>query len=125
MDSDFEDVFRKWAERPVATSGADAARTIVAVISGENRGSRKPAAGRSFRLTPAMTTLGAAALILIAAAASFVRSLPPAGFDEARVAAPGVSSPGSRGPVPAREADVVLWLDDGTPVYVFLPDSAK
>ena len=37
-------------------------------------------------------------------------------------ATPAALSGARPSPVPARDADVLLWLDDGTPVSVFLPD---
>ncbi len=116
MQHEFESVFRKWAERPSGTRADDAGRAVVAGIAeGEQR----------FRLTPALTTLAAASLVLIAAAASFVHSLPPTGSAHGGEPVAGGAPVVSRAPVPARDADVVLWLDDGTPVYVFLPDATR
>jgi hypothetical protein len=85
------------------------------------------------RLSPAWATLFAAFLVLVAGTASFIRSLPPAATGPKPGVATGLGVPNAAaaqgaplktgGPtmVPARDADVVLWLDEGTPVYVFLP----
>ena len=142
--ANFDEAFREWAERPPATSASDAARAVVARLQAAG-GLGKP------RLSPAWATLVAAVLVLVAGTVSFIhwfganglrgtrarlhpnaaaalgtpglpatgppRRLPPWG--------PAVGTPPTGGPttfaVPARDADVVLWLDDGTPVYVFLP----
>jgi hypothetical protein len=141
---DFDDVFRKWAGRPPATSATDAARAIVARVSGGGRGDVRRAAAdgglpplaaalrvplrlasarrarsrqadtgrRPVRLSPAWATVVAAGLVLVAGTAAFIRSLPSV--------ATGLKTGGPT-MVPARDADVVLWLDEGTPVYVFLP----
>jgi len=93
------------------------------------------------RLTPAWATVVAAGLVLVAGTAAFIRSLPPVatGLNPGVGTGLGVPSAAAAlgaplktgvatglktgGPtmVPARDADVVLWLDEGTPVYVFLP----
>lgn len=174
MNENFDEAFRRWAERPPATSATDAARAVVARLQAE--GERRETAGgrgdvrraaadgglpplaavlrvplrlasarrarsgqpdsghvgsdplrRRLRLSPAWATLAAATLLLVAGTASFIRSLPArsdAPGDRAGDRRPRASARGPLGPlasVPARDADVVLWLDDGTPVYVFLP----
>ena len=127
---DFDDVFRKWAGRPPATSATDAARAVVARL--QAAGGRREAAPAPFdgrmsdfgrrpvRLSPAWATLHAAVLVLVAGTASFIRSLPPVATGLKTGVATGLKTGGPT-MVPARDADVVLWLDDGTPVYVFLP----
>ncbi len=108
----FDDAFRRWASRPTSTGAPDAARAVLSRMS-PAEGTRRTARAR--RLSPAWATLAIAVVGLAAGTASFIRSLPPAVQPRPAVAVPAT-------PVPAREADVVLWLDDGTPVYVFLPD---
>jgi hypothetical protein len=115
---DFDDVFCNWAGRPPATSATDAARAVVARL--QAAGGRRQAA---VRLSPAWATLLAAVLLLVAGTASFIRSLPPVAGLRTGVAT-GLKTGGPT-MVPARDADVVLWLDEGTPVYVFLPGDGQ
>ncbi len=106
----FDDAFREWASRPPVVGGADAAHLVVARLAAG--GGRR----RAVRLSPARATVAVVILLLVAGTASFIHSLPSV----SRTPAPGaVTRPTA---VPARDVDVVLWLDDGTPVYVFLPD---
>jgi len=106
----FDAAFRRWAERPPATSAPDAAGAVIERLQAE--GGR----WRAARLSPASATLAAALLLLVAGTASFILSLPSVSLP------PATGSEARPTTVPAREADVILWLDDGTPVYVFLPD---
>jgi hypothetical protein len=128
---DFDDVFCNWAGRPPATSATDAARAVVARL--QAAGGRRQAA---VRLSPAWATLLAAVLLLVAGTASFIRSLPPVaglrtgvatglGVPNAAAALGAPLKTGGPTMVPARDADVVLWLDEGTPVYVFLPGDGQ
>jgi hypothetical protein len=126
---DFDEALRRWAGRPPATSATDAARAVVARL--QAAGDRR----RFVRLSPAWATLLAAVLVLVAGTASFIRSLPPVATGLKTGVATGLGVPNAaaalgaplktggptRSVVPARDADVVLWLDDGTPVHVFLP----
>jgi len=129
--ANFDEAFREWAERPPATSASDAARAVVARLQAAG-GLGKP------RLSPAWATLVAAVLVLVAGTVSFIHWFGANGLRGTRArlhpnAAAALGTPGlpataaapTGGPttfaVPARDADVVLWLDDGTPVYVFLP----
>jgi len=146
----FDNVFRKWAERPPATNATDAARAVVECLrapggrrqAGSGRGDIRRAvaeaefppldsglrasdSGRRVRLSPAWATVVAAALALAAGTVSFIRSLPPVAGLRTGVAT-GLKTGGPTGAiVPARDADVVLWLDEGTPVYVFLPGDGQ
>ncbi len=102
----FEDAFRRWAARPI-TSGAEAAAKVFAPRE------RRP---RGLRLSPAWATLAAAALVITSVATWLV---------ETRVPVPRVDSVGSRLAAPAPDSDVVvLWLDDQTPVHVFLTEAS-
>jgi len=113
-EHDFDDAFRRWAWRPLATSGADAARAVVEHVAAKGR-RRFDLAGH--RLSAARATLALAIVAIVAGTATFIRSLPPA----APVSVMANPAPHASA-VPAREADIVLWLDAETPVYVFLPD---
>jgi hypothetical protein len=130
---DFDDALRRWADRPPATSAADAARAVVARLQAE--GGRRDGApdqipvGQGFslagRLSPAWATCAAAIIVLLAGTASFIRSLPPVATGPGTGVATGPKAGGPTGMVPPRDADIVLWLDDGTPVYVFLPGDGQ
>jgi hypothetical protein len=121
QDHDFDEAFRRWAARPPVTSSGNAARAAVVRLQAEG-GSRSAGQGLSLAgrrrrgLSPAWVTLVVTLIVLVAGTASFIRTLPSVSPIPARENAARPS------PVPAREADVLLWLDDGTPVYVFLPD---
>jgi len=121
--NEFDTAFQRWAARPPATSAPDAARAVVERLQAEGgrleAESRREAVGgrrQARRLSPALATLAAAILLLVAGTASFIHSLPSVSPP------PAIGNTGRPTTVPARDADVVLWLDDGTPVYVFLPD---
>jgi hypothetical protein len=132
---DFDEALRRWAGRPPATSATDAARAVVARLqaAGGRQGFSFADRRRFVRLSPAWATLLAAVLVLVAGTAWFIRSLPPVATGLKTGVATGLGVPNAAaalgaplktgGPtmVPARDADVVLWLDEGTPVHVFLP----
>jgi hypothetical protein len=106
---DFDAVFRRWAAGRLNTTPADAARAVVDRIA-----SSVQAASPVRRVTPARVVVAVAATVLVAATITFVGSLPTVPTGSRRIDAP-------HAPVPARDADLVVWLDDATPVYVFLP----
>lgn len=127
---DFDERLRRWAARPPATQASQAANTVVERISMPEAGTANSVVRwlhRAFRcrnalrvrLSPALATVLAASVLIIAGTASFIRTLPPVRVDSG---SRSVASGGQRVPVPARDADVILWLDAATPVYVFLPD---
>ncbi len=108
---EFDDAFRRWADRPTDTSAAGAARAIVARLTA-TEGKRRA----RWLLSPARATLVAAVIVLVVGTASFIRTLPRL------LPTPAAGNAVLPASVPARDADVLLWLDEGTPVSVFLPD---
>lgn len=113
-EHNFDDAFRKWASRQTPTGPPDAARAVVEQMSVEQGFSL---AGR--RLSPAWATLALAIVAIVGGTASFIRSLPA---PETRTSALTAAYPTT---VPARGADLILWLDDDTTVYVFLPGDSQ
>lgn len=103
----FDEAFRRWAARPV-TSGAEAAARLF-----ETPGHRPVRRG----LSPAWATLAAAALVIAGATTWVIRTGGPTPRVEPRLA--------SRLATPSADSDVVvMWLDDQTPVHVFLTDAS-
>jgi hypothetical protein len=136
-EDDFDEALRRWAGRPPVTSGTDAARAVVERLAAEReqpsvgqgfpstRWRRKPSAGSlragslaGQRLSPAWATLALAIVAILAGTTSFIRSLPPVARTRNVVTPPA-------GTVPARDADLILWLDEETPVSVFLPGDGQ
>ncbi len=101
----FDEAFRRWAARPVTSSAERAAKLFTA------RDQRY-----GLRLSPAWATLAAAALVIVSATAWMIGTRSPA---------PRADSIASRLAAPSADSDiVVLWLDDQTPVHVFLTDAS-
>ncbi len=102
----FDEAFRRWAARPVP-SGAEAAAKLFAPRERRSGG---------WRLSPAWATLAAAALVIASAATWQIRTRAPLQT---------VRSAGSRLAAPSADSDiVVVWLDDQTPVHVFLTEAS-
>ncbi|MGE5360703.1 MAG: hypothetical protein ACM3NQ_16930 [Bacteroidales bacterium] len=102
----FDEAFRQWAERPV-TSGTEAAATLF--TRRERRSGRLP-------LSPAWATLVAAALVIASATTWVIGTGGPG---------PRIESIDSRLAAPSDDSDiVVVWLDDQTPVHVFLTEAS-
>jgi hypothetical protein len=67
-------------------------------------------------LSPAWATLASAAIVIASATAWVVRAPAPS---------PPLATVASRLPAPSADSDVVvLWLDDQTPVHVFLSEAS-
>ena len=111
----FEKEFRRWATRPPTKPAHLAARDVVARVTAD-----APSRPRSsfFALTPMRGVMAAASLALAVAATTYVLrpGVPHRAGDLGGVDALIVSAP-------PPDADMVVLLDDGTPVHVFLPGS--
>ena len=103
----FDDAFQAWASRP---AGVDVRRLVSAVRDRD----RAPKLGVRFRTVWA--TLAAVALVLASGASWWSRTQAP------REAPPPLHTTGPI--VPSPESDVVVvWIDDETPVHMFLNDA--
>jgi hypothetical protein len=105
----FDDAFRAWASRP---AGVDV-RRLVSAVRGQDHA---PALG--IRLRPVWATLAAVAFVLASGASWWSRTQAP------RETPPPLHATGPI--VPSPESDVVVvWIDDETPVYMFLNDATE
>lgn len=103
----FDDAFRGWALRP---TGIDVRRLVSAVRD------RDRAPELRVRLRPVWAALAAVALMLASGASFWPRTPAP------REAPLPLHATGPT--VPSPESDVVVvWIDDETPVYMFLNDA--
>ncbi len=102
----FDAGFRRWAERLPTTTGAEAASRLF------EEGARR----RAPRLSPGWVTVASAAVLIVAAVGAVLRTPAPTG---------GPARVESRLAAPSPDSDVVvLWLDDQTPVHVFLTEAS-
>jgi len=103
----FNDAFQAWASRP---AGVDVGRLVSAARGLDHA----PTLG--VRLRPVWATLAALALVLASGASWWSRTQAP------RETPPPLHATGPI--VPSPESDVVVvWIDDDTPVHLFLNDA--
>ncbi len=102
----FDESFRAWAARPTDVE----AETVVARLA------ESETTSRPVRLRPAWATLAVALVAFVTGAVWWTRSLPPEP-PVRPVAVEAIQSPG--------DSDiVVVWVDEQTPVQVFLTEAS-